>query len=85
MGRHLVQLRTSFSCMILGAEELQEMPRQRYGLKPGGTSPAGGFSLPIMECIGACDGAPAMLVDEDLHIDLSEARIIEILAGYGQE
>jgi NADH-quinone oxidoreductase E subunit len=82
MGRHLIQLCTNVSCMILGAERLADFLRNQYGLEPGGTTEDGRFSLVIMECIGACGNAPAMLVDTDLHHDLNEERIKEILEGY---
>jgi NADH-quinone oxidoreductase subunit E len=82
MGRHLIQLCTNISCLVLGADRLEEFLRARYGLEEGGTTADGKFSLIIMECIGACDGAPAMQVDRDLHCDLTEARIEEILERY---
>lgn len=83
MGRHLIQLCTNVSCMILGAEELQEMLERKYGLVPGGTTEDGRFSLLIMECIGVCEGAPAMQIDTDLYQDLTEERLDEILSSYG--
>jgi NADH-quinone oxidoreductase E subunit len=83
MGRHLIQLCTNVSCMILGAEQLQELLKQKYGLEPGGTTEDGRFSLLIMECIGVCEGAPAMQIDTDLYQDLTEERIDEILSSYG--
>jgi NADH-quinone oxidoreductase E subunit len=81
-GRHLVQLCTNVSCMILGAESLLDLLKNKYGLEPGGTSADGRFSLVIMECIGACDEAPAMLVDEDFHSGLTGENIGGILEGY---
>jgi NADH-quinone oxidoreductase E subunit len=83
MGRHLIQLCTNVSCMILGAEELQEMLKRKYGLVPGGTTEDGRFSLLIMECIGVCEGAPAMQIDTDLYQNLTEERLDEILSSYG--
>jgi NADH-quinone oxidoreductase E subunit len=83
MGRHLIQLCTNVSCMILGAEQLQEMLKRKYGLEPGGTTEDGQFSLLIMECIGVCEGAPAMQIDTDLYQDLTEERLDEILSSYG--
>jgi NADH-quinone oxidoreductase E subunit len=83
MGRHLIQLCTNVSCMILGAENLQEFLKNKYGLEPGGTTEDGRFSLLIMECIGVCEGAPAMQIDTDLYQDLSEERLEEILSSYG--
>ncbi len=82
MGRHLIQLCTNVSCMIMGGESLRDILRVRYGLEPNATSPDGRFSLIIGECIGACDTAPAMLVDADLHGNLTEDSLTEILEGY---
>jgi NADH-quinone oxidoreductase E subunit len=81
-GRHLIQLCTNVSCMVFGAEELLVFLEKRYGITAGGTSPDGRFSLVIMECIGACDRAPAMLVNEDFYSDLNEQNIVEILERY---
>jgi NADH-quinone oxidoreductase E subunit len=82
MGRHLIQLCTNVACMVLGAERLVDLLEKKYGLRPGGTTEDGRFSLVIMECIGACDRAPAMLVNSDFHADLNENNILEILESY---
>lgn len=82
MGRHIIQLCTNVVCMVMGAERLADILEGRYGLKPFDTSPDGRFSLVIMECIGACGTAPAMLVNTDLHENLNEDRIVEILENY---
>ncbi len=81
-GKYLVQLCTNVACMIFGAETLLDLLGKKYGMEPGGTTEDGRFSLVIMECIGACDRAPAMLVNEDFHADLTEQRIMEILESY---
>jgi len=82
MGRHIVQLCTNVSCMILGAEKLADFLKNKYGLEPGGTTPDKRFSLVIMECIGACGTAPAMLVNDDFYENLTEKYIGEILERY---
>lgn len=82
MGRHLIQLCTNVACMVMGAERLVEMLKTRYGLDPNGTTADGRFSLVIMECIGACGTAPAMLVDTDFHENLTEESITKILESY---
>jgi len=82
MGRHIVQLCTNVSCMILGAEKLADFLKNKYGLEPGGTTPDKRFSLVIMECIGACGTAPAMLVNDDFYENLTEKYIGEILEKY---
>jgi NADH-quinone oxidoreductase E subunit len=81
-GRNIIQLCTNISCMILGAERLVDILKERYGLLPGETTSDGRFSLVIMECIGACGTAPAMLVNTDLHENLTENNIAEILEKY---
>lgn len=82
MGRHLIQLCTNVACMLMGAESLVDLLKEKYGLTPNGTSPDGRFSLVIMECIGACGTAPAMLVDTDFHDSLNDKNILEILESY---
>lgn len=82
MGRHVVQLCTNVSCMILGAERLADLLKNKYGLVPGGTTQDGRYSLVIMECIGACGTAPAMLVNNDFYENLTEKSIEEILGRY---
>jgi NADH-quinone oxidoreductase E subunit len=82
VGRNLIQLCTNVSCMILGTGELQEFLKKRYGLEPGSTTEDGRFSLVIMECIGACGTAPAMLVNTDFHDNLTVENISEILEKY---
>ena len=82
MGKHLIQFCTNVSCMILGAEKLVDFLKNKYGVEPGGVSPDGRFSLVIMECIGACGTAPAMLVNDDFHENLTEENLEEILENY---
>jgi NADH-quinone oxidoreductase E subunit len=81
-GRHLIQLCTNVSCMLLGAEKVKDVFRNRFGLEPGGTSEDRRFTLMIVECIGACDGAPSMLINDDSYDNLTEQKITEILKKY---
>lgn len=81
-GRHIVQLCTNVTCLITGAEDLLEMLRQEYGLVPGGTTKDGRFSLVIMECIGACGTAPAMMVNTDAYDSLTKDSMRDILQRY---
>jgi NADH-quinone oxidoreductase subunit E len=82
MGRHLIQLCTNVACMIMGAEKLVDILTKKYGLEPNGTTADGRFSLVIMECIGACGTAPAMLVDTDFYDNLNEGNILTALDKY---
>ncbi|MBF0520792.1 MAG: NAD(P)H-dependent oxidoreductase subunit E [Nitrospirae bacterium] len=82
MGRHIIQLCTNVSCMIEGAYDLVEYLKEKYGLTPGGTTPDGRFSLVIMECIGACGTAPAMILDTDSYENLTKDRLDTLLESY---
>ncbi len=82
MGRHLIQLCTNVACMVMGAESLVDILREKYGLEPNGTTADGRFSLVIMECIGACGTAPAMLVDTDFHENINGDTILATLEKY---
>lgn len=82
IGRHLIQLCTNVACMIMGSESLLNILKEKYGIEPNGTTGDGRFSLVVMECIGACGTAPAMLVDTDFHDNLTEQNVIEILEKY---
>jgi NADH:ubiquinone oxidoreductase subunit E len=68
--------------MILGSEKLKDFLRNKYGLEHGGITADGRFSLVIVECIGACDGAPSMLVNVDSYDNLTEKKIDVILGKY---
>jgi NADH-quinone oxidoreductase E subunit len=82
LGRNIVQLCTNVACMVMGSDSLLGILKKEFGLEPGGTTGDNRFSLVIMECIGACGTAPAMLVNDDFHENLDEKNIIEILNGY---
>ena len=82
VGRHIVMYCDSVSCWIMGCDHVKEHLSQRLGVPPGGTSSDGGYTLLPIVCLGACDHAPAMLVDGNLHGDLDPGKIDAILDGY---
>ena len=85
VGRHVIFQCDSVSCHIMGADGLRAKLEKTLGIKPGQTTADGRFTLLPIVCLGTCDRAPAMLVDQDLHRDLediSEQSLAELLAGY---
>lgn len=82
VGRHVILVCDSVCCWIMGYEKILEHLQCRLGIGPGGTTADGRFTLLPVVCLGACDRAPAMMVDEDLHGPLDPARIDEILDKY---
>jgi NADH-quinone oxidoreductase subunit E len=64
MGKYIIQVCRTLSCALLGAERVTEELSQTLGIKPGETDAAREFSLLEVECLGACDRAPVVMVNE---------------------
>jgi len=62
-GKTLIEVCTTLSCALGGAEELLAHTCRRLGIKPGETTPDGKFTVKGVECLAACGGAPAVQVD----------------------
>lgn len=82
VGRHVVLLCDSVSCWIMGYEKLRHHLESELGMRFGRTTADGRFTVLPIVCLGACDHAPVMMVDDDLHGDLDPGRLDEILARY---
>ena len=82
VGRHVVLLCDSVSCWIMGYEKLRERLCSRLGARLGETTADGRFTLLPIVCLGTCDHAPAMMVDEDLHRDLDPDGAEKALENY---
>ena len=81
-GRHLIQICHNLSCSLMGAESVIKHLEKSLGVCEGQVTKDGRFSFIRMECIGRCDGAPAMLVDDTYHGDLTPETIDGILKQY---
>ena len=82
VGRHVILLCDSVSCWIMGANPLQAQLSAVLGIGPGETTADGRFTLLPCACLGACDRAPALMIDDDLHVDLTPEKIGELLGRY---
>ncbi len=82
VGKHVIYLCDSVSCWIMGCRELGEHLATRLGTGFGETTTNGEFTLLPIVCLGACDHAPVMMIDDDLHQDLEPAKVDAILAQY---
>jgi NADH-quinone oxidoreductase subunit E len=63
VGKYLVNVCTNIACQLVGGWELLEHAEERLGIKPGGTTADGLFSLEDVECIAACTEAPCLQVN----------------------
>ena len=82
VGRHVIQVCDSVSCWLMGYEPLLGHLCAQLDISPGQTTADGRFTLLPVACLGACDEAPVMLVDEDLHTKLDPESIDDILERY---
>ena len=68
LGKKRVWICRSLPCMLRGGEELLAELCERWGIQPGQTTTDGQVTLELAECLGACDGGPCMLVDDELSL-----------------
>ncbi len=82
VGRHVILLCDSVSCYVCGYENLLKHLEAKLGITLGQTTSDGRFTLLPNACLGLCEIAPAMMVDQDTHGNLTPRRIDEILSKY---
>lgn len=80
VGRHLIHACKNISCMLRGGDELLKGLCQKLRIKPGETTEDGEFTLLPSECLGACDKAPMLLVDEEVAGPLSEGDLDTLIS-----
>ena len=79
VGRYCVNVCTNISCQLLGAWELLEHAEERLGVKAGGTTADGVFTLEDVECIAACTEAPALQVNYRYRYKVTNADLDRLL------
>jgi NADH-quinone oxidoreductase subunit E len=82
VGKHIILVCDSVSCWIMGYERILQHLQDRLGIVFGETTADGVFTLLPIVCLGACDQAPAMMIDDELYGNLEPAKIDEILTKY---
>ena len=65
VGKYVLQVCRTLSCALGGAERVVEALSEKIGVKVGETDPSGMFTLLEFECLGACDRAPVVMVNND--------------------
>ncbi|MEO9189637.1 MAG: NADH-quinone oxidoreductase subunit NuoE [Acetobacteraceae bacterium] len=82
VGRHVVLICDSVSCWIMGYEALRDRIHARLGVKWGETTADGRFTVLPIVCLGACDHAPTLMIDDDLHRDVDPDQLDSVLEKY---
>ena len=82
VGKHLIQVCTSISCHLTGAEEVfHECKKRLGGLKTGETSADGKYTVIEVECLAQCDKAPAVMVNDDDYAVVTTEKLNAFLKG----
>jgi len=79
VGRHHIQLCRTLPCALRGCGPILEHLKKRLGIGEGETTPDGRFSLVTVECLGTCDTAPIVQINDQEFGHLDAAKVDAIL------
>ena len=82
VGRHVIYLCDSVSCWIMGYRQIEQHLSKHLSIQPGETTRDNRFTFLPIVCLGACDHAPVMMIDEETHLDLEPGKLGSILEKY---
>ena len=75
LGRTRLWVCRSLSCMLRGSEEVLQALSEKLGVPPGGTSADGKITLEFAECLGGCEGAPCLLIDDEQRMNVTPEQV----------
>lgn len=82
VGENVILLCDSVACWMLGCDDLKTHITSRLGIEYGETTTDGKFTLIPVPCLGDCDKAPSLMVGRDLHRNLTNDKIDQIIEQY---
>ncbi len=82
VGRNVILVCDSISCWIMGYEKLLDYLKEKLDISFGETTKDNRFTLLPIPCLGTCDRAPALMINNDLHRDLTPEKLDGILERY---
>jgi NADH-quinone oxidoreductase subunit E len=82
VGRHVILICDSVTCWITRYDGILDHLKARLGIDLGETTQDGRFTMLPIQCLGACDHAPALMIDEELYTDLDPEKCDTILEHY---
>jgi NADH-quinone oxidoreductase subunit E len=75
LGRTRLWVCRSLACMLRGGDELLERFCDNLGVRPGETTADGKITLEFAECLGACEGAPCVLINDEHRMNISAENL----------
>ena len=82
LGKNIIKICKSLPCYLKSSKLVIESVQQVIGIKPGETTNDGQFSFQLTNCIGACDQAPAMMINTEVYGNLTAEIIKDILKSF---
>ncbi len=82
IGKHIVNVCLGTACHVRGAKEVLEAVCDELGVKVGGTSSDGFYTVSTARCFGACGLAPVMMIDDRVYGRLTPQKAIQILREF---
>ena len=81
VGRHRIRVCTNLPCQLRGSGEIMETVHGELGVGEDEVTPDGRCSFIHFECLGSCDTAPMMMINDDYHENLTPSRTVQIVRG----
>jgi len=82
VGKNIIKVCRCLPCEMKDLPAVIDSIKKEIGVEPGGTTPDGKFTLEMVNCIGACDQSPAMMINDSLYGNLTPEKIGGILKSY---
>jgi NADH:ubiquinone oxidoreductase subunit E len=77
-GKYLIRVCNSPSCYLNGSQKVLEILK-KFGIEVGKTTKDGKFTMELTSCIGCCDSAPAMMINNKVYTNLDRTKIRDII------
>jgi NADH-quinone oxidoreductase subunit E len=81
-GKNVIRICKCLPCELKGARAVIDSMQKELGIAPGEVTTDGKFSFDLVSCIGACDQAPAIMINDQLYGNLTPDRVAKILRSY---
>ena len=84
-GKYHIQVCSTLSCALRGSHEVYQRISERLGIEAGETTPCGRFTLSKVECLGSCDTAPMLQMNDDYHEGLDLELVAQLIERWRAE
>ena len=78
-GRYIIRVCVSLPCYLKGSREILQALTEELNISVGQTTADKRFTIEVVSCLGACDKAPAMMINEEIYGNLTPAKVKEII------